>query len=232
MLAYPAITLISNANPDSKFTFSELTSITQLGKDTGRLLPAPVSADWSSVFNRVRDDDTLVTIEEMGFMVGIGVATGADSVFIAKDLLSKVEEELLIPALNARDLSGNRLIFVDDGHFYPQHNLYYIKGGTLRELQLISVMLMSDYVKGQLLSITNCMNGGYPRWQSQYLRKLVMPDVNAIEESLAEHLLGAYRAFDLTGINDTMADIVSTPRSKSHSYFASFNNLSILNVKV
>ncbi len=295
VLAYPAITLISNANPDAKFTFSELTSITQLGKDTGRLLPAPVSADWSSVFNRVQDDDTLVTIEEMGFMVGIGVATGADSIFIAKELPSKVEEELLIPALNARDMSGNRLrwsgkyllnpykpngelidlkeypraaeylilhreilqnrhvakknpekwyrtidrivptlkdspkvllpdisgnrlIFVDDGHFYPQHNLYYIKGGTLRELQLISAMLMSDYVKGQLLSITNCMNGGYPRWQSQYLRKLVMPDVNAIEESLAERLLGAYRAFDLTGINDTMADIVSTPRSKSRKW--------------
>ena len=59
------------------------------------------------------------------------------------------------------------------------------------------------------------MNGGYPRWQSQYLRKLVMPDVNAIEESLAERLLGAYQAFDLTSLNDTMADIVSAPRSKS-----------------
>ena len=228
----------------------------------------------------------------MGFLVGIGVATGADSIFIAKDLPSKVEKELLLPALNARDMSGNRLqwsgkyllnpykpngelinledypqaaaylishrealqkrhvakknpgkwyktidrivpalkdspkillpdisgnqlIFVDDGRFYPQHNLYYITGGSLRQLQLLSAMLMSDYVKSQLLSITNCMNGGYPRWQSQYLRKLVMPDVNAIEESLAERLLGAYQAFDMARLNDTMADIVSAPRAKS-----------------
>lgn len=292
VLAYPAITLISNLRPGSTFSFSELTSISQLGKDTGRLLPAPVLADWSSVFNRVQSDDTLVTIEEMGFLVGIGVATGADSIFIAKDLPSKVEKELLLPALNARDMSGNRLqwsgqyllnpyqpngelikledypqaaaylishrealqkrhvakknpgkwyktidrivpalkdspkvllpdisgnqlIFVDDGRFYPQHNLYYITGGSLRQLQLLSAMLMSDYVKSQLISITNCMNGGYPRWQSQYLRKLVMPDVNAIEESLAERLLGAYQAFDLTRLNDTMADIVSAPRAKS-----------------
>lgn len=109
VLAYPAITLISNARPDSTFTYSELSSITEFGNDAGRLLPAPISADWSSVFNRVQSDDTLVTIEEMGFLVGIGVATGADSIFIAKDLPSKVEKELLLPALNARDMSGNRL---------------------------------------------------------------------------------------------------------------------------
>ena len=292
VLAYPAITLISNAKPGSTFSFSELTTISQLGENVGTLLPVPDSADWSSVFNRVQCDDTLVTIEEMGFMVGIGVATGADAIFISKDFPSKVEKELLLPALNARDVSGNRLqwsgqyllnpykpngelinledyplaaayllshrealqsrhvakknprkwyktidrivptlkdspkvllpdisgnqlIFVDDGKFYPQHNLYYITGGSLRQLQLLSAMLMSDYVKSQLLSITNCMNGGYPRWQSQYLRKLVMPDVNAIEESLADRLLGAYQAFDMTRINDTMADIVSAPRSKS-----------------
>lgn len=293
VLAYPAITLISNATPDATFTFSELNTISELGKSAGRMLPAPTSADWSSVFNRVQNDDTLMTIEEMGFMVGIGVATGADSIFIARDLPAKVENELLLPALNARDLSGNRLhwsgqyllnpykpngelinledypqaaaylishrealqkrhvakknpgkwyktidrivpslkdspkvllpdisgnqlIFVDDGRFYPQHNLYYITGGSLRQLQLLSAMLMSDYVKSQLLSITNCMNGGYPRWQSQYLRKLVMPDVNAIEESLAERLLGAYQAFDLPRLNDTMAAIVSAPRTRNH----------------
>jgi len=292
VLAYPAITLISNARPGPAFTFSELSSITELGNDTGRLLPAPISADWSRVFNRIQSDDTLVTIEEMGFLIGIGAATGADSIFIAKDLPTKVEQELLLPTLNARDMSGNRLqwsgqyllnpykpngelisledypkaaaylishrealqkrhiarknpekwyktidrivpslkdspkvllpdisgnqlIFVDDGRFYPQHNLYYITGGSLRQLQLLSAMLMSDYVKSQLLSITNCMNGGYPRWQSQYLRKLVMPDVNAIEESLAGRLLGAYQAFDMTRLNDTMSDIVSVPRAKN-----------------
>ena len=52
----------------------------------------------------------LVTIEERGFMVGIGVATGADSIFIAKDLPSKVEKELLLPALNARDMSWGGII--------------------------------------------------------------------------------------------------------------------------
>ncbi len=292
VLAYPAITLISKAKSGSAFCFSDLTSISQLGKDAGIQLPAPVSSDWSSVFNGVQNDGTLVTIEEMGFVVGIGVATGADSIFIARDLPSKVEKDLLIPTINARDVSGNRLqwsgqyllnpykpngdlinleeypqaaeylishreallkrhvakknpgkwyktidrivpslkdspkvllpdisgnqfIFVDDGQFYPQHNLYYVTGGSLRQLQLLSAMLMSDYVKQQLLRITNCMNGGYPRWQSQYLRKLVMPDVNAVEELLADQLLEAYQAFDMTRLNETITDIISVSRTKN-----------------
>ncbi|MBQ9185515.1 MAG: Eco57I restriction-modification methylase domain-containing protein [Bacteroidales bacterium] len=292
VLAFPAITLISNASPAASFTFAEVTSIQQLENVRGKKLPSPQSSDWSGVFNSIGSDDTLLTIEEMGFMVGIGVATGADSIFIAKDLPGRVEKELLLPALNARDMSGNRLhwsgkyllnpykpngelislddfpmaaeyllfhrealqnryvarknpgkwyktidrivpslkdspkillpdisgnqlIFVDEGKYYPQHNLYYITGGTIRQLQLLSALLMSDYVKNQLLNITNCMNGGYPRWQSQYLRKLLMPDINAIKEDLANRLLSAYHKFDLNSLNDVVDTIVSYPRQKS-----------------
>ena len=292
VLAYPAITLITNAYPGKQFSFSEVSSIWDLRTADGTLLPAPTSSDWSHVFNHVSPDGTLLTIEEMGFMVGIGVATGADSIFISKELPLLVENELLLPALNARDMSGNRLqwsgkyllnpykangdlinleeypmaaayllshqealrkrhvvkknpgrwyktidrivpslkgtpkvllpdisgnqlIFVDEGNYYPQHNLYYITGGSIRQLQLLSAMMMSDYVKGQLLGITNCMNGGYPRWQSQYLRKLLMPDVNALEEDLAERLLSAYQRFDMAGLNQTMDMIVASPRKRS-----------------
>lgn len=291
VLAYPAITLISNGKPNSLFSYFDLTSISQFEKGSGIQLPVPISSDWSGVFNRIRNDDTLVTIEEMGFLVGVGVATGADSVFISKELPAKVENELLLPALNARDMSGNRLqwsgkyllnpyksngelinledypkaaeylvlhqdvlqkrhisrknprkwyktidrivptlkdspkvllpdisgnqlIFVDDGRFYPQHNLYYITGGSLRQLQLLSAMLMSDYVKNQLVNIANCMNGGYPRWQSQFIRKLVMPNVNTINETFAERLLKAYKDFDMIRINNTMSDIIAAPRTE------------------
>ena len=51
----------------------------------------------------------LYTIEELGFRIGIGVATGADHVFISKDLPKLVEKELLLPALNAKNLTGNQL---------------------------------------------------------------------------------------------------------------------------
>lgn len=304
VLAYPAITLISNANPAASFTFAEVTSVHQLPQLQGKTLPSPQTADWSGIFNRIGSDDTLLAIEEMGFMIGIGVATGADSIFIAKDLPCKVEKELLLPALNAKDMSGNRLqwsgkyllnpykpngeliclddyplaakyllsnrdilqkrhiarknprkwyktidrivpslkdmpkillpdisgnqfIFVDEGNYYPLHNLYFITGGSIRQLQLLSAMLMSDYVRGQLLGIANCMNGGYPRWQSQYLRKLLMPDINTIEEDLADRLLSAYQHFDLSSLNEVVSIIVSRPRQKSHCKYASVQQLEL-----
>lgn len=297
VLAYPAITLISNNYPAKTFLFSELNSVKQLKNNRGILLTTPSGTDWSNVFYHIEHDNSLVTIEDMGFTLGIGVATGADSIFISKELPSKVEKELLIPSLNARDLSGNRLkwsgnyllnpyrpdgelinlndypraaeylssrkdilikrhialrsprkwyktidrivpnlkespkillpdisgnklIFVDDGKYYPQHNLYYITGGSLYQLQILSAMLMTDFVKNQLYSITNCMNGGYPRWQSQYLRKLLLPDVNTLDKDLAQHLLNAYLNSDISIINDTMNAIISKPsfcnRKKKH----------------
>lgn len=291
VLAYPAITLISRNAPGQTFKYAEIDTVRSLNDLSYASLPAPASSDWSGIFNRI-DDDTLLTIEDMGFIVGIGVATGADAVFISKELPSLVENELLLPALNARDISGNSIhwsgkyllnpykpngdlidlsqypkaaaylvenreqlqnrhvakkhparwyktidrivpgikdvpkillpdisgntmIFVDPGKFYPQHNIYYIAGGSLEQLQLLSAMLMSDFVRNQLLSITNCMNGGYPRWQSQYLRKLVMPDVKSIGEELSSRMLDAYRQSDVDGINAVMKDIVRQPRKKN-----------------
>ena len=76
-------------------------------------------------------------------------------------------------------------------------------------------MLMSDFVRNQLLSITNCLNGGYPRWQSQYLRKLVMPDVKSIGEELSSRMLDAYKQSDVDGINAVMKDIVKQPRKRA-----------------
>lgn len=291
VLAYPAITLISGNAPASTFNYTEIDTVLSLGNLSYSSLPSPTNSDWNGIFNRI-DDDTLLTIEDMGFIVGIGVATGADAVFISKELPALVENELLLPALNAKDISGNSIhwsgkyllnpykpngdlidlsqypkaeayllenreqlqnrhvakkhparwyktidrivpgikdlpkillpdisgntmIFVDSGKFYPQHNIYYIAGGSLEQLQLLSAMLMSDFVRNQLLSITNCMNGGYPRWQSQYLRKLVMPDVNNIGEELSSRLLTAYHQSDVNGINAVMRDIVSQPRNRT-----------------
>ncbi|MDO4801987.1 MAG: hypothetical protein Q4A15_07455 [Prevotellaceae bacterium] len=71
---------------------------------------------------------------------------------------------------------------------------------------------MSDFVRNQLLSITNYMNGGYPRWQSQYLRKLVMPDVKSIGEELSSRMLDAYRQSDVDAINSVIKDIVRQPQ--------------------
>ena len=96
----------------------------------------------------------------------------------------RTEAKILLP-----DMSGNRYIFVDEGQFYPLHNLYYVTGHSVRKLKILSAILMSDIIRRQISSITNNMNGGFPRWQSQYLRKLKVPDFMAMEGAQEDRLI-------------------------------------------
>ena len=74
-----------------------------------KLLVHPVDENWNTMFPTINDVQPLPTIEEQGFRIGIGVATGADRVFISKCLKGLIEDELLIPAINAHDLKNNTL---------------------------------------------------------------------------------------------------------------------------
>ena len=67
---------------------------------------------------------TFSRIEEQGFRIGIGVATGADSVFIGKELPDTIERERLVPIVVSKDIvdgminwSGNYVLnpFDEDG---------------------------------------------------------------------------------------------------------------------
>lgn len=278
VLAYPAITLISNCCGNSTLSFAEVESVEDLKKLKLVVRPNPRNEDWSCVFNNAVADESLYTIEELGFKIGIGVATGADHIFISKDLPKLVEKELLLPALNAKnltgnrlqwngeyllnpytssgeliklsdyprvekylnafkdklssrhiakknrakwyktidriypqlkfeskillpDISGNRFIFLDEGNYYPLHNLYYITGNTVREQKILSAFLMSDVVRSQIKSITNNMNGGFPRWQSQHLRKLKIPNIKEMDFDIVNRLLQGYDQRNIDSIN-------------------------------
>jgi len=278
VLAYPAITLIANRKSSPTFKYAEIEKVSELANLKMADRESPVSDDWTIAFNSSTNCDHLYTIEELGFKIGIGVATGADKIFISPQLPDVVEHELLLPALNAKDLrgdqlnwhreyllnpyssngelinlskyplaakylgshqdrlakrhvaqknssrwyrtidrifphlkseakillpdmSGNRFIFVDEGNYYPLHNLYYITGHSVRELKILSVILMSDNIRQQIGNITNNMNGGFPRWQSQYLRKLKVPNIGQLKKVLCDQLVNCYDIRDYDTIN-------------------------------
>lgn len=277
VLAYPGITLISNNTSSPTFGYAEVERVADLTSLHPTERNSPVDEDWSDAFIRT-DHSQLYTIEELGFKIGIGVATGADNIFISSELPSLVESELLLPAINAKDLrgdtmrwhqeyllnpytpsgelislthypqaaryleshkerladrhvarkntskwyktidrinpqlrteakillpdmSGNRYIFVDEGQFYPLHNLYYVTGHSVRKLKILSAILMSDIIRQQISRITNNMNGGFPRWQSQYLRKLKIPNFMEMEGTEEEKLIRSYDEKDFDAVN-------------------------------
>ncbi len=288
VLAYPAITVIRNTMHKGSLKYMEVRQVSKLTAPEYQSLPSPKGDDWTRVFTQEHQDLSL--IEEQNFKIGIGVATGADAVFISSALKGRVEDSLLLPAVNARDLCGNRMnwgekyllnpydsagklilldhyplakayleahkahlasrhmakkyparwygtidavtpmlkrepkillpdisansyVFVDEGNYYPLHNIYYIKGNGIRQLRLLAAILMSDFVREQLNSLTNRMNGGYARWQSQYLRKLRIPTISRIAEATATALLRCYDERDLDGINFHVKKILAKEKN-------------------
>lgn len=123
-------------------------------------------------------------------------------------------DKILLP-----DISGNTHLFIDRGNFYPHHNFYYITGKPYDKLVLLAAILMSDFIKNQLLELGNLMNGGYPRWQSQNLKKLRVPIIDAIPEKSAKEIALAYQDRDYTRINNliTTTDISNYVVSRGQS---------------
>lgn len=286
VLAYPAITLISHENPSQTFKYAECSNIEDIRELKGQERAMPQGSDWSSAFNEYSDNNSFQTIEQQGFKIGIGVATGADSIFISKDLPNEVEPDLIMPSINARDLrgnkfqwqgeyllnpynadgslvnlkdfprasaylerykeklsgrhiakkspsrwyktidritpilltqpkillpdmSGNTYIFVDDGQFYPLHNIYYIVGRSSLQLRLLAAFLMSDFVRNQLSAVTNKMNGGFSRWQSQHLRKLLLPNISSIPDNSVQLILSLYDRGEISSLNKVINSYVA-----------------------
>ncbi len=288
VIAYPAIFNVKNSNAKKNAKYFKLNDISSLkyfnkNKPPDKFLNTSSSNWFYSIDFKNSHVKFLDTIENQGFKIGIGVATGCDRVFIRKDFKRIVENELLLPILISKDvknntlkwsgnylinpfdkngnlidiekfprtlkyfysyaeilkkrhvakknkdkwfktidkvnyhlrfeakivlpdISGNTYIFIDEGNYYPHHNLYYIKGGSLDELRILAAILMSDFSKNQLMEFGNKMNGGFPRWQSQNLRKLRLPVIKAIPDLTKVELINAYLSKDLDSINSLITE--------------------------
>lgn len=293
VLAYPSITLISNAEPQSTVEYTKVKDVCELGHSAFCKLGMPCDGDWTNMFIK-KEFSHLRTIEEQGFHIGIGVATGNDSLYVSNGFKGLIEDDLLLPCINAQnlrgnelkwdgryllspydkkgnlielsrypkarkylednfavlskrqkarknparwyatidkiswrlldmpkvllpDISGNKYIFVDEGHFYPQHNIYYITNGNIKELGLIAALLMSKPIRTQLDAVANHMNGGYARWQVQYLKKLRLPVISDISEDCVQKLLKAYERKQYDYINTLAQCAISEQETKSQA---------------
>jgi tRNA1(Val) A37 N6-methylase TrmN6 len=284
VIAYPAIATIrksKNKIVPKYYKLDNLNNLKTISKSQikSRILNLETHKNWfQSVKNGHPLDICLDSIINQGFRIGIGVATGADDIFIGKDLADVIDKDVLLPIITSKDLKGNKInwsgnylinpfsdnnhlinlekyqktrdyfysnksrlicrhiskknpdkwystidkidpeltfkdkilipdisgnskLFIDRGNYYPHHNLYYITGCSYTKLELLAAVMMSDFVKDQLKEIGNKMNGGYPRWQSQNLKKLRIPIIDAIPENISQTLIEAYRNSDQKIIN-------------------------------
>ena len=217
-------------------------------------------------------EDRFETIESDGTRVGIGVATGADAVFITDDS-TVAEPDRLVPLLMTTDITSGsvdwqgrylvnpwagkgqlvdldayprlrrhyethraqlqgryvarkngsdwyrtidpvhpdlipqpKLLFpdmkmvshpvLDEGGFYPHHNLYYVTS-TEWDLAVLGGLLLSGVAQFFIESYAVRMRGGTLRFQAQYLRRIRVPSPVSLSLATQEALAAAFLSRDV-----------------------------------
>jgi hypothetical protein len=88
--------------------------------------------------------------------------------------------KLLIPDIQP---ATNAVVALDQGGFYPHHNLYWITSDGW-DLCVLKALLRSSAVLNQVRAYSVQMRGGSLRWQAQTLRKVMIPPAKSLSHAL------------------------------------------------
>lgn len=102
------------------------------------------------------------------------------------------------PKLLLADMSTRIWPVLDDGNYYPHHNLYWIhENESDWDLEVLGGLLLSDVA--ELFISTYCvrMRGGTLRFQAQYLRRIRVPNYSSIDHEDRRALRAAFRDRDV-----------------------------------
>lgn len=283
--AYPAVTVIRNGcGEDTIFVEKEGICVDSLPRLTEQIhnrdesphityisgymeAKAPWLLSKNSTVGIIRNlEEQFPLLEDVGCKVGIGVATGADRIYIGSNEALDVEDSRKVPLLTRKDLRDNHIhwqgkyvlnpfedeqtglvnldeyprfqrylevhrseivkrhvarknpdnwfktidriypaltqtpklvipdiqgeaqIAFDPGNYYPHHNLYFItsKGWNLLALQKL---LLSRVTRAFVAAYSVKMRGDCLRYQAQNLRKIRIPQWEAVPEHIQQGLI-------------------------------------------
>lgn len=105
--------------------------------------------------------------------------------------IDRIQPGLLeTPKLLVPDIKGEGVFVIDEGQYYPHHNLYFIttEDWDLRALQTV---LRSSLTLMTVATYCTRMAGGFLRFQAQYLRRIRVPHWCNVEASMRERLIAA-----------------------------------------
>ncbi len=223
------------------------------------------------------------TLEEAGCRVGIGVATGADAVFIGTYAALDVEDERKVPLVGTKDIFSGKVVWrgkgvvnpfeadgrvaeldryprfrkfvetnevllrrrnvaqrsgrawyrtidriyvdliktpkllipdikgeanvvYDEGNYYPHHNLYYVTS-TEWDLRALQAVLRSHLSQLFIVSYSLRMQGGFLRYQAQYLRRIRLPKWDEVPHMMRGKLISAASSGDAGACDNATAEL-------------------------
>jgi hypothetical protein len=129
--------------------------------------------------------------------------------------IDRIQPGLLeTPKLLVPDIKGEGVFVIDDGQYYPHHNLYFITSAEW-DLRALQTVLRSSLTLMTVATYCTRMAGGFLRFQAQYLRRIHVPRWRDVDKPMRERLMAASSSrtqdgidvpvFELYGFNATEA---------------------------
>lgn len=103
--------------------------------------------------------------------------------------------KLLIP-----DIKGEAHIVFEGGELYPHHNLYYVTSDEW-ELRPLQAVMLSAVTRLFMATYSTKMQGGFLRFQAQYLRRIRIPQWADVSTALRTELAEAAIKRDVQACN-------------------------------
>jgi len=111
--------------------------------------------------------------------------------------IDRVDHQLVgRPKLVIPDLKAAAHPVLDDGDYYPHHNLYYVVSDRW-DLEVLGGLLISEIANLFVGAYCVKMRGGCYRFQAQYLRRIRVPVLSSLTPSDKRALARAFRSRDV-----------------------------------
>lgn len=105
--------------------------------------------------------------------------------------IDRIQPGLLeTPKLLVPDIKGEGVFVMDEGRYYPHHNLYFITSSEW-DLRALQTVLRSSLSLMVVATYCTRMAGGFLRFQAQYLRRIRIPHWHCVNQQMRERLIAA-----------------------------------------
>ena len=104
------------------------------------------------------------------------------------------------PKLVIPDIQGAATVGLDEGNYYPHHNVYWVTSDTW-DLRALKALLRSSIVRKQVAAFSVQMRGGSLRYQAQTLRRLRVPPFDSLANGLSRRLINLSGADDIEALD-------------------------------
>ncbi len=115
------------------------------------------------------------------------------------------------PKLVLPDMKAAAHPVLEEGGFYPHHNLYYVVSDAW-DPEVLGGLLLSDIANLFVGAYCVRMRGGTYRFQAQYLRRIRVPDPNSISRSASQALARAFCTRDREQASGIAASLFGVSR--------------------